>query len=226
MWWVALGAVSAVTVQQPSDALSKLGFKIAQPMSDKDRAALRARIDASLAKSGDVAFFDDVTDAYSGKVRHRGSGLVCPLGKKGQRIVSASVEAAECETRQSNAIYRTSVTRALAGSTLTSIEAAAQTAAEHEPHYAAMGGAHVEARPDLGSGRPEHRTLRFVSKVDGHDRASRVQVGLVRGWVLTERHEYAGTAVPPMGMADLLEETMFGSSIKPDGAIAGDGAPS
>jgi hypothetical protein len=210
----ALVAVScpAGAQQSSKDALARLGIKIVEPMSAKELARTKERIAAELARAGAASFFEDISDANGGRARHRPSGLVCPLGKKGQQILAASADGASCETRGEGAVYRIMVQRANAGATTESAAAAALAGAQRQPGYAPGGGLAVIARPKPGEG-PEHRTLNYVSRVNGRERAYRVQVGLVRGWILTEQRETKAGAQPNL-MSDLLGEATFGLSMK------------
>ena len=199
--------------QSPQDTLARLGIRVAQPMSAKEVTRTRSRVAAELARAGATSFFEDITDEYSGKARHRPSGLICPLGKKGQRVLQASPESAACETSNNRAVYRTTVVRAPPGASLDTIAAAALAAATTEPGYKPATGLSVTADADPASGRPEHRTFRYFSGVGGRERAVRVQVGLVRDWVLTTRRETKHDA-PPNSISDVLEEATFGMSMK------------
>jgi hypothetical protein len=73
----------------------------------------------------------------------------------------------------------------------------------------------VTGTPKAGSGLAEHRTLRYFSRTGSRERAVRVQVGIVRGWVLTDRRETNKDAVPN-SMADLISEATFGINMKPN----------
>jgi hypothetical protein len=117
-------------------ALARMGITIVEPMSAEQVAATKARVQAEIERSGAGAWFEDRTDANGGKARHRPSGLICPLGGKGQRIVAASADAATCETTNGNDVYRIDVVRAPAGATLESVVAAEQAAVQREPGYA------------------------------------------------------------------------------------------
>jgi hypothetical protein len=207
---------SASFAQQSSqDVLARLGIKVVQPMSAKEVTRTRSRVAAELARAGATSLFEDLTDEYGGKARHRASGLICPLGKKGQRVLQASPDSAACETSNNGAIYRTSVVRAPAGAALQSVAASTLAAAAREPGYKPATGLSVTADADPESGRPEHRTLRYFSRVGGRERAVRVQVGLVRGWVLTNRRETKHDT-PSNSISYVLEEATFGTSMKAD----------
>jgi hypothetical protein len=206
---------SADAQQSSKDALARLGIKIVEPMSAKEMAATKSRVASELARSGTAALFDDISDATGGRVRHRASGLVCPLGKKGQRVLAASSDAVACETSNGSAVYKTNVARAPAGATLESVAAAALAEAQRERGYTPYGGLSVIARHKEGSGRPDHRTFRYLSRVGGPQRVSQVQIGLVRDWILVERRETSKTtAQQPFTMSDLLSEATFGLSMR------------
>lgn len=130
------------------------------------------------------------------------------MGKKGQRILVATPNSASCETINDGAVYRKTVERAPPGASLEWAAASAQSLAGREPGYRPAPGLSV-----TGSGAVEHRTLRYFSRASGRERAVRVQVGLVRGWVLTERRETRQDA-QPNSMADILSEATFGTSMK------------
>ena len=207
---------SASFAQQSSqDVLARLGIKVVQPMSAKEMTRTRSRVAAELARAGATSLFEDITDEHGGKARHRPSGLICPLGKKGQRVLQASPDSASCETSNNGAVYRTNVVRAPAGAALQSVAASTLAAAASEPGYKPATGLSMTADADPESGRPEHRTYRFFSRVGGRERAVRMQVGLVRGWVLTNRRETKHDA-PPNSISDVLEEATFGRSMKAD----------
>lgn len=210
-----LFAPGAEAQRRSDDGLSALGIKMVGPMSPRELAATKTRVAAELARSGTAAFFEDVSDENSGKARHRPSGLTCPLGKKGQRVLSATADSATCETRGDGAVYKTKVERAPAGASLDSVAAAVLSEAQREPGYARAGGLMIEARAKPGSNTPEYRTLQYLSRVDGRERLSRVQIGIVRGWILTERRETKKNAQPSM-MADLLSAATFGLSMRED----------
>jgi hypothetical protein len=199
--------------QSPKDVLASLGIKVVEPMTAKELAATKVRVDAELAKSGTAALFDNVSDANGGKARHRASGLVCPLVKKGQRVLAASTDQASCETKDGSTVYRTGVQKAAEGATLETVAAEALADAQKEPGYAASGGVSVAAHPRPGSDLPDHQTLRFRSRIDGHDRASRLQIGVVRGWILTERRETPNSNAQPSVMGDVLSEATFGTNL-------------
>lgn len=216
-WVIAAGVLmipgAAGAQQSPKDALASFGIKMVKPMTAKELAATKMRVDAELAKSGTAALFDNVSDANGGKARHLASGLVCPLGKKGQRVLAASIDQASCETKDGSTVYETKVEKAPEGATLETVAAKALADAQKEPGYAASGGVSVNGHPRPGSGLPDHQTLRFLSRIDGHERVSRLQIGVVRGWVLTERRETPNTNAQPSGMGDILSEATFGTSM-------------
>lgn len=203
----------ALAGQQSQDPLALLGIKVAKPMSTREMARTKARVADELARAGAAALFDDISDEYSGKARHRPSGLICPLGKKGQRVLAATDHWAACETSNDGAVYRTTVQRAPGDATLQSIVLSAQESARREPGYRPSSGLSVTGQPKPGSGLPEHHTLRYVSRTGGSERAVRAQVGLVRGWILTERRETRNEA-QPNSFADILSEATFGLSMK------------
>lgn len=214
---IAAGSVllagSAAAQQSPRDALARLGIKMVEPMSAKELAATKARVDAQLSKSGAAASFDNISDANGGKVRHRPSGLVCSLGENGQSVEAGPADGATCRGKDGNALYEMKVVRAPAGATLTSVAHAALADARTEPGFKPSGGLSVSGHPQEGSGRPDHETFRFTSRVDGRERASRLQVGIVRGWVLTDRSMTPKSAAQPSMMSTLLEESSFGSNM-------------
>ena len=216
-WLIIAGGLmipgAAGAQQSPKDVLASFGIKMVEPMTAKELAATEVRVDAELARSGTAALFDNVSDANGGKARHRASGLVCPLGKKGQRVVAASMDQASCETKDGSTAYETEVEKAPEGTTLETAAAKALADAQKEPGYAASGGISVIGHPRPGSGLPDHQTLRFLSRIDGHERFSRLQVGVVRGWVLTERRESPNTNAQPSGMNDVLGEATFGTNM-------------
>jgi hypothetical protein len=205
----------AVAAQADKDALAKMGITIVEPMSAEQVAATRERVRAEIERSSAGAWFEDATDTSGGKARHRPSGLHCALGGKGQRIVAASAEAATCETANGNALYRIDVVRAPPGATLASVVAAARASVEREPGYAPQTGPTIVAHPKPGSGLPDHETLRFSSKVVGDERMSRVQVGLVRGWILTNRRITPKAKAAPFSMGEMMSEATFGIEMKP-----------
>jgi hypothetical protein len=209
--WMVPGAVSAQ--QSAKDVLASFGIKMVEPMTAKELAATKARVDAELVKSGAAAFFDNVSDANGGKARHRPSGLVCPLGKKGQRVLAAAMNQASCETKDGSKVYKTRVEKASEDATLELVAAKALADAQREPGYSASEGVSVTGQPRPGSGLPDHQTLRFLSRIDGRERISRLQVGVVHGWVLTERREAPNTNAQPSGMDDVLGEATFGTNI-------------
>jgi len=197
--WVIAASVllvsPAASAQQSSkDILASFGIKIVEPMTAKELTAAKARVDAELEKSGTAALFENVSDANGGKARHRASGLVCPLGKKGQRVLAASMAEASCETKDGSTIYQTRVEKAPEGATLETAVA-------------------VTGHPRPGSGRPDHQTLRFLSQISGQERLSRLQIGVVRGWVLTERRITSNKNAKPSTMADVLSEATFGTGM-------------
>lgn len=206
------GTVSAQ--QSDEDVLASMGIRIVQPMTPSELAETRQRVAAELARSGHAALFDDVSDAGGGKVRHRASGLVCALGEPGQRIIAASSDQAACEYVADSTTYRKRVARAPEGASLESIAARTLAAIEQEPGYRSQEGLAVTGTPRPGSGRPDHRTFRFTSRNEGRERASRIQVGIVRGWVLSERRDGRNRRSQEALMGDLMSEATFGSSME------------
>jgi len=74
--WVSVVGVlmipGAAGAQQSSkEVLASFGIKIVEPMTAKELAATKVRVDAELAKSGTAALFDNVSDANGGKPRIR-----------------------------------------------------------------------------------------------------------------------------------------------------------
>lgn len=211
---IAIALSTPVLAAPPeADVLKSLGLTIVQPMSTEQLARTRQAVAAEIARAGAGALFVDESDANSGRARHVPSGLVCPLGKKGQRILAATADAASCETSAAGNVFRTSVQRTPAGATLDWAGRYAQATVTREPGYKASSGLVVLGTPKPGSDAAEHRTFVFSSKASGRDRNVRLQTGLVRGWLLTERQESPRSAQPNM-MADLLSEATFGSSMK------------
>ena len=210
---VLLVSPAASARQSSKDILASFGIKIVEPMTAKELTAAKARVDAELEKSGTAALFENVSDANGGKARHRASGLVCPLGKKGQRVLAASMAEASCETKDGSTIYQTRVEKAPEGATLETAVEEALTASQKEPGYVASGGVAVTGHPRPGSGRPDHQTLRFLSQISGQERLSRLQIGVVRGWVLTERRITSNKNAKPSTMADVLSEATFGTGM-------------
>jgi len=207
---------SAAFAQQSSkDALARLGIKIVEPMSAKELARTRSRVVGVLTRAGATSHFEDISNENGGQARHRPSGLVCPLGKRGQSVLEASAHSASCETASNGAVYRKNVERASTGASLDVVAVNAQANAQREPGYRPFPGLSVTGRPKAGSGKAEHRTLRYFSRASGRERAVRVQVGIVRGWVLTDRRETSKDA-QPNNMAELLSEATFGVSMKQD----------
>ena len=216
--WVIVAGVllipaAAGAQQSPKDVLASFGIKIVEPMTAKELAATKARVDAELAKSGTAALFDNISDTNGGKARHRASGLVCPLGKKGQRVLAASMDQASCETKDGSTVYKTEVEKAPEAATLETVAAKALADAQKEPGYTASGGVLITGHPRPGSGLPDHQTFRFLSRIDGHERVSRLQIGIVRSWILTERRETPTTNAQPSGMGDILGEATFGTNM-------------
>lgn len=208
-----VGSSAAFAQQSSRDALAALGIKIVEPMSPKELARTRSRIAAELARTGAAAHFQDVSDGYSSNGRHRPSGLTCPLGKRDQSVLEATANSATCQTASDGSVYRQSVVRAAAGATIESVALSAQANAQREPGYRPFSGMSVTGKPKAGSGATEHRTLRYFSLARGRERAVRLQVGIVRGWILTDRRETSKSAQPNT-MAELLSETTFGMSMK------------
>ncbi len=204
----------AVAQTSSRDALAQLGIEIVEPMSAKEVAKTRSRVTAELTRAGATSFFDDISNANGGQARHRASGLVCPMGRKGQFVVEASAHSATCQTSNDGAVYRKNVVRAAAGASLEAAASTVRASAQAEPGFRPFTGMSVTAKPRPGSGAVEHRTLRYFSRASGRERSIRVQVGIVRGWILTDRRETSKDA-QPNSMADVLSEVTFGSSMKP-----------
>lgn len=208
-------ACSASAQTSSNKALALLGIEVVEPMSAGELVRVKSRVASELNRSGSTAFFEDISDATGGKARHRPSGLVCPLGLKGQRILLASTGSASCETTKDSTVFRTRVELAPEGATVQWAAGAAQASAQREPGFKPYQGLSVEGRPKAGSNRPEHRTLHYSSRASGRERSVRVQVGLVRGWVLTERRESREKA-QPSSMAELISEATFGLQMGPN----------
>lgn len=217
LWVIAAGILlvpGAVSAQQSDeDVLASMGIKIVQPMTARELAETKRRVAAELARSGHAALFDDISDSGGGKVRHRPSGLVCSLGERGQRIIAASPDQAACESLADSTTYRTRVERAPEGATLESVAMRTLAAIEQEREYSPQEGLAVTGTPRPGSGRPNHRTFRFTSQSAGRQQASRIQVGIVRGWVLIERRDGPNRRSQESLMGDLMSEATFGSSM-------------
>ncbi|NJC06729.1 hypothetical protein GGQ97_002522 [Sphingomonas kaistensis] len=206
-------AIPASAQQRQDDLLKSMGITIVEPMSAEQLARTRQAVAAEIARAGASGLFEDASDVNGGKARHLPSGLSCPLGKKGQRILYATATAAACETSGNGSLFRASVERAPADATLDWAEQYAQAAAVKEPGYKPWTGMLLTARPKRGSDAIEHRTLQFSSKASGRARNVRVQTGLVRGWLLTERSDSAANAQPNL-MADMLSATTFGLAMR------------
>ena len=206
---------AALSRQSQADALASLGIKVVEPMSADELARTKARVAAELARAGATPAFQDISSDHGGRAVHLPSGLICPLGKKGQRLLLATPHSASCETINDGTVYRQTVERALPGASLDWAAAFARSNAEREPGYKPSTGLSITARPRPGSGAAEHRTLRYDSRASGRERSVRLQVGFVRGWVLTERTETRKGA-QPNSLADILSEATFGLSMKPD----------
>lgn len=205
---------SSATARPPeADALKSLGITIVQPMSAEQLAATKLAVAAEIARADARSVFVDASDANGGRARHVSSGLVCPLGKRGQRILTATADAASCESSEGDKLFRSSVERAPPGATLEWAAHYAQAVVSKEPGYKASGGLIITGKPREGSDAVEHRTLQFLSKASGRVRNIRQQIGLVRGWLLTERQESSKNAQPNM-MADMLSEATFGLAMK------------
>lgn len=220
IWWIigamALAMPLQVSAQRPSkDVLAGLGLTMVEPMSPEQTAETKSEVDAALAEAGVSSWFENMTDRNAGQAKHLPSGLVCLLGRKGQRVISASANGAACMTRNGDTSHFTTVVRAPAGTTLDTAAATALAEAQKESSYAPFRGITVTGRPKPGSGLPEHRTIRFSSRVDGRKRASIEQVGVVRGWILTERNVGPITKAQPPSMAGILAEATFGSNMTP-----------
>jgi hypothetical protein len=203
----------ALSQQSQREALARLGITLVEPMSADQVVRTKMRVGAELARARATSVFHDISNGYGGQAIHRPSGLVCPLGQKRQRILVATTDSASCETVNDGIVYRKSVERAPLGATVEWAAAYAQSSAEREPGYKPATGLTVTARPKAGSSAVEHRTLRYVSRGSGRERAVRVQVGLVRGWMLTERKETRKDA-QANSMADILSEVTFGTGMK------------
>lgn len=210
----ALADATSLSAQpRQEDLLKSMGITIVEPMSADQLARTRQAVAREIARAGASGLFEDASDANGGRARHLASGLACPLGKEGQRILYATATAAACETTGNGSVYRTSVERALAGATLDWAGQYAQASVSKEPGYKGSTGPMVTARPKRGSDAIEHRTLQFLSKASGRARSVRLQTGLVRGWLLSERRETAANAQSNM-MADMLSATTFGLAMR------------
>ena len=209
------GSTAAFAQQSAQDVLAGLGIKVVQPMSSAELVRTRSRVAAELSRAGAASLFQDISNEHGGRARHRPSGLICPLGKKSQRVLAATPHSASCETITDGAVHRVSVERASPGASLEAIAASAVATARREPGFEPFSGLSITGRPGPGTGAVEHRTIRYASRASGRKRAVRVQVGLVGGWVLTERRETKDRAHPG-DMAEILSEATFGLSMKPD----------
>lgn len=210
---IALLLAAAPAQQSPEEGLAAMGITIAKPMPAEEAARVKARIAAELAKPGMREAFADASDAYNGKLRHKASGLVCLFGSEGQSV-SPEGEGALCRTTGEHGWSETRVVRAERGAKLDALAAAAAAQAQGEPGFRPMRGPQTVAMPKKGSGLPEHRTLRWISKADGSEHAIRLQLGVIRGWVLTERSVGPVPAAAKFDMGELLAETMFGHNMK------------
>ena len=212
-----LGAlwVSQAPPSDPNAGLAELGLKVVQPMAPEEVARTRARVDAEIARSGAPAgVLENVTDANGGRVRHAASRLTCALGATGQSVRSSGADQVACQYLNGGTLHRLSAVRAPAGATLVTVADAALAEARREPGFAFTAGSHAEGHPQPGSGLPDHRTLVFQSRVDGRERWSRLLVGLVDGWVLTER-SLAPSPPQAFDFSVLISEATFGSQMRP-----------
>src|SRR5687768_8414896 len=108
----ALADATSLSAQpRQEDLLKSMGITIVEPMSPDQLARTRQAVTREIARAGASGLFEDASDANGGRARHLASGLACPLGKKGQRILYATATAAACETTGNGSQYRTAVER-------------------------------------------------------------------------------------------------------------------
>jgi hypothetical protein len=196
------------------DPLAAFGFHIVKPMTPEETAALRSVVDSVLAKAGPPGTFENVTDANGGAGRHIASGLTCALGKPGQSMLLEAPNAVSCHFTGSDGVTDIRIVPAPPRATLDSVAADALRKARKEPRFAPYTGLSVSSHPTPGSGLPDHRTIRFTSLVDGVDRFSRLQIGIINGWLFTDRATGRNPPEKQTGMSEMNSEMMFGWNMK------------
>ncbi len=199
----------------PADPLAALGITVAKPLAPAEAARVRAEVDRELARTGAAAEFDNVSDAYAGRVRHRRSGLTCALGTPGAVVSAQADGSARCAGKGAAGPFETTIAPAPAGATLDQVAAAVLERARREPGFRPYSGINVVAQPKPGTDGVEHRTLRFHARQGFGSVFVTERVGLFGPWLLIERSVGAPPKPGEPDMKDLMGEIMFGAALKP-----------
>ncbi len=195
------------------DPLAAFGLHVVKPMTSDQISATRARVDAELLRDRAFEIFKDTTNPNGGLVADKVSGLTCPLGLAGQSVRVIDDNSVICRSHEGDSSFETSVTRAPDSSTLQMIFEGAVQRARQEPNYAPFQGISMEGHPKSGSDLPDHRTIRYTSRVDDRIQFTRLQVGLVRGWLLAESKVGPLPKGSQPDMGEFLSEANFGSNL-------------
>lgn len=171
-------------------------------------AAARTATDEAIARFGVADYFENVTQGEMGRLRHKGSHLVCLLDPDGSDLVvtiNPSATPGDDVTCSSTVVgqetwqaARSASTPSIKDALMTAVDAAKQRVDKFKPYRGPVMNATAELSKDVPLA-----TARFVGRLDGKPVFVRVSVFILNGWVYTE------TLVAPegdAGPADLLGE--------------------
>lgn len=176
----------------------------------EDMKAARARLAVLLGQNGLDKQFDAVEDRTTlAKIRHKASGALCAAG---DRIITATDTAVDCTHAGANGSFsELSATRAPAGATVDQATDAALRMVGQEPGYLATAGDSLVWRTSSRKPTVAHRTLAFLSQVNGVRSFTRMDVGIVGGWIWIERHTNRGDHSNESGFDQCFSDSSFGT---------------
>ncbi len=191
------------------------------PVSPADIAKAKARADAVIAKGHAEGYFLNITDDASPKVRHKASGMECVFGVSdpaflyiyptpgvaaGEDVSCTSVSTLASGQKILWTLYATRPAKVdelepLLAQMVSALKADMPDAAPTEQHFTSLNLAAKK-----GADVPNHRAARFQATTEGHPIYARAAVGVVNGWVVSQR------TTAPMDIArsaDMMSEVVL-----------------
>ena len=222
---VALASVTAPPKAAPQASTQASPTDDAQtdaPASAADIAKARARADEVIAKGHAQDYFLNITDGAAPKLRHRASGMECVFGvtdpafiyvyptpgiASGDDVSCTSVATLATGQKIIWSLYATRPTKMdelepLLARMVAELKADMPDAAPAEQHFTSLNLAAKK-----GADVPTHRAARFQATTEGHPVYARAAVGVVNGWVVSQR------TTAPMDIArpaDMMSEVVLG----------------